>query len=48
MIFSEEILEYDPVLVGQRIQKIRLQKQIKSIDLAMQVDISKNHYSSIE
>ena len=48
MIFSDEIPDYDPVKVGQRIQKLRIQKQIKSIDMAMQVDISKNHYSSIE
>ena len=34
--------------LGQRIQKIRLQKRIKSIDMAVQVDISKNHYSRIE
>lgn len=48
MIFTDELPEYDPVQVGQRIQKLRLQKQIKAIDMAMQVDISKNHYSSIE
>ena len=48
MIFTDELPEYDPVQVGQRIQRIRLQKQIKAIDMAMQVDISKNHYSSIE
>ena len=48
MIFTDELPEYDPVQVGKRIQKLRLQKQIKSIDMAMQVDISKNYYSSIE
>ena len=48
MIFTDELPEYDPVQVGQRIQELRLQKKIKSIDMAMQVDISKNHYSSIE
>ena len=48
MIFPDKIPEYDPVQIGQRIQKIRLDKRIKSIDMAMQVDISKNHYSSIE
>lgn len=48
MIFTEELPGYDPIQVGQRIQELRLQKQIKSIDMAMQVEISKNHYSSIE
>lgn len=48
MVFPDMIPEYDPVQIGQRIQKIRLDKQIKSIDMAVQVDISKNHYSRIE
>ena len=48
MIFPDKIPEYDPVQIGQRIQKIRLDKQIKSIDMAVQVDVSKNHYSRIE
>ena len=48
MTFPENIQEYDPMQVGQRIQKLRLDKQIKTIDMAVQVDISKNHYSRIE
>lgn len=48
MTFPENIQEFDAVFIGQRIQECRLQKRIKSIDMAMQVDISKNHYSSIE
>ena len=48
MTFPENIQEFDAFSIGQRIQECRLQKGIKSIDMAMQVNISKNHYSSIE
>jgi transcriptional regulator with XRE-family HTH domain len=47
MVLADELPEYDPVKVGQRIQELRLQKKVKSIDMAMQLDISKNSYSSI-
>lgn len=48
MTFQENIQEYDALSIGQRIQECRLQKGIKAIDMAVQVDISKNHYSRIE
>ena len=48
MIFSESILEFDPIQLGQRIQEVRTQKGIKSIDMAMQLEMSTNQYSRIE
>lgn len=48
MTFPENIQEYDSFSIGQRIQECRIRKGIKAIDMAMQVDISKNHYSRIE
>lgn len=48
MTFPENIQEYDALSIGQRIQDIRLQKGIKSLDMAVQVDLSKDQYSRIE
>ena len=48
MTFPENIQEYEPLSIGQRIQECRIRKGIKAIDMAVQVDISKNHYSRIE
>lgn len=48
MIFQEHIQKYDPMQIGQRIQELRTQKGIKAIDMAMQLDMSKNQYSRIE
>ena len=48
MTFPEEIQEYDSFSIGQRIQDIRLQKGIKALDMAVQVDLSKDQYSRIE
>ena len=48
MTFPEEIQEYDALSIGQRIQECRLKKGIKGIDMAVQVDLSKDQYSRIE
>lgn len=48
MIFIKNIQEFDPLSIGQRIQDIRLQKGIKALDMAVQVDLSKDQYSRIE
>ena len=48
MIFPENIQEYDSLSVGKRMQDIRLQKGIKALDMAVQVDLSKDQYSRIE
>ena len=48
MIFPEPIQEFDLMQIGQRIQEVRNQKRIKAIDMAMQLDMSKNQYSRIE
>lgn len=48
MIFTEHIQEFEPVSIGQRIQDIRLQKGIKALDMATQLDLSKDQYSRIE
>lgn len=40
--------ELDSWQIGQRIQKARIQKGIKAIDMASQLDMSKNQYSRIE
>lgn len=48
MIFSEDIQEVDPVQIGQRIQEARRQKGIKTLDMAVLLDISKNQLSRIE
>lgn len=48
MIFPENIQEYDALSVGKRIQDIRLQKGIKALDMAVQVELSKDQYSRIE
>ena len=47
MTFPENIQEYDALSIGQRIQDIRLQKGIKALDMAVQVDLSKDQYSRI-
>ena len=48
MTFLENIQEFDSFSIGQRIQDIRLQKGIKALDMAVQVDLSKDQYSRIE
>lgn len=48
MTFPENIQEYNSFAIGQRIQDIRLQKGIKALDMAVQVDLSKDQYSRIE
>ena len=48
MIFPERIQEFDSFSMGQRIQDIRLQKGIKALDMAVQLDLSKDQYSRIE
>ena len=48
MTFPENIQEFDSFSIGQRIQDIRLQKGIKALDMAVQVDLSKDQYSRIE
>ena len=48
MTFPENIQEYDALSIGQRIQDIQLQKGIKALDMAVQVDLSKDQYSRIE
>lgn len=48
MTFPENIQEYDSFSMGQRIQDIRLQKGIKALDMAVQLDLSKDQYSRIE
>ena len=48
MRFPENIQELDSWQIGQRIQKVRMQKGIKAIDMASQLDMSKNQYSRIE
>ena len=48
MIFPENIQEFDSLMVGRRIQDVRLKKGIKSIDMAVQLDLSKDQYSRIE
>lgn len=48
MTFPENIQEYDSFSIGHRIQDIRLQKGIKALDMATQLDLSKSQYSRIE
>ena len=48
MTFPENIQEFDSFSIGQRIQDIWLQKGIKALDMAVQVDLSKDQYSRIE
>ena len=48
MTFPENIQEFDSFSIGQRIQDIRLQKGIKALDMAVQLDLSKDQYSRIE
>jgi len=39
MIFSEDIQEVDSVQIGQRMQEVRRQKGIKTLDMAVLLDI---------
>ncbi len=48
MIFPENIQEFDSLMIGRRIQDARIKKGIKSIDMAVQLDLSKDQYSRIE
>jgi len=48
MTFPEDIQEFDSFFIGQRIQNIRVQKGIKALDMAVQLDLSKDQYSRIE
>ena len=48
MMFSENIQELEAWQIGQRIQEARRQKGIKALDMAVQLDISKNQLSRIE
>ena len=48
MTFPENIQEFDSFSIGQRIQDIRLQEGIKALDMAVQLDLSKDQYSRIE
>lgn len=48
MIFPENIQEFDSLMVGRRIQDVRIKRGIKSIDMAVQLDMSKDQYSRIE
>lgn len=48
MTFPENIQEFDSFSMGKRIQDIRLQKGIKALDMAVQVELSKDQYSRIE
>ncbi len=48
MKLTEEAKELNLFEVGMRIQQARLEKGIKSIDMALALDLSKNAYSRIE
>ena len=48
MKFPENIQEFYPLSIGQRIQDARIQKGIKALDMAAQLDLSKDQYSRIE
>lgn len=48
MTIPEEMQEFDSFAVGQRILECRLKKNIKAIDMAVQVDLSKDQYSRVE
>ena len=48
---NKEIREYDKDVqfeIGQRIQKMRLKNNMKSIELAVELGITKNQMSRIE
>jgi len=47
-MFQEEIQAFVPMEMGRRIQDARHKKGIKSIDMAIRLDISKNQYARIE
>lgn len=48
MIFQKNIQEFNTLSIGQRIQDIRIQKGIKALDMAAQLELSKDQYSRIE
>ena len=48
MIFPDYIQEFDASSIGRRIQDMRIEKGIKALDMAVQLDLSKSQYSRIE
>ena len=47
-IFTKEVKSLDSFALGQRIQETRIGKGIKALDMAAQLDLSKDQYSRIE
>lgn len=47
-IFTKEVKSLDSFALGQRIQDARICKGIKALDMAAQLDLSKDQYSRIE
>ena len=48
MLNEENILYLDGVVIGQRIREVRKNKGIKSVDLAVQLNLSADQYCRIE
>ena len=47
-MLKDSVKELDNFAMGQRIQEIRIAKQIKAVDMAVALDMSKDQYSRIE
>ena len=47
-MLKDSVKELDNFALGQRIQEIRIAKQIKAVDMAVALDMSKDQYSRIE
>ena len=47
-IFTKEVKSLDSFALGQRIQEARIGKGIKALDMATQLELSKDQYSRIE
>lgn len=47
-MLKDSVKELDNFTLGQRIQETRIQKGIKALDMAVELNISKDQYSRIE
>ena len=47
-MLKDSVKELDNFTLGQRIQEARIQKGIKALDMAVELNISKDQYSRIE
>lgn len=47
-MLKDSVNNLDNFALGQRIQETRIQKKIKSVDMAVALDMSKDQYSRIE